>query len=145
MPAARTSFSGSVSGATSPRTLTMTAPASVTASFTALPTTTHDCSASRDGPVTKQPRQEMLDNELLKGIDERLTRMEAAIEAMATPKVQARYLDIKGAGEYLSKTYEAMRYTMSQYPKELPVAMISDKPSLDVKDIDRLMLNRKGR
>ena len=87
----------------------------------------------------------MTTDELLKCIDERLTRMEAAMEAAATPKVQARYLDIKGAGEYLSKTYEAVRYTMSQYPKELPVAMIGDKPSLDIKDIDRFMLLRKGR
>ena len=83
----------------------------------------------------------MLD-ELLKGINERLTRIEAAI---ATPKVQVRYLDIKTAGEYISKTYQGMRYTMAQFPKELPVTMLGDTPRLDIKDIDRFMLNHKGR
>ena len=83
----------------------------------------------------------MLD-ELIKGINEKLTRIEAA---MAAPKVQARYLDIQGAADYISKTYEGMRYTMGKFPKELPVTMIGDTPRVDIKDIDRFMLNRKGR
>lgn len=61
----------------------------------------------------------------------------------ASLKVQPRWLSIEPAGAYIDKTYEGMRYTLKEYSKEIPVVMIGGKPRIDIKDIDRFMMNRK--
>ena len=68
-----------------------------------------------------------------------LPRIEASL------KVQPRWLSIESAGAYIDKTYSGMRYTLTQFPREIPVVMIGDTPRIDIKDIDTFMLNRKRR
>jgi hypothetical protein len=80
--------------------------------------------------------------EALNGIKERLTNIEAA---MAAPKVPARYLDIESAGVYIDKTYEGMRHTIRCHEKELKPIVIGGTPRIDIRDIDRLAANLKGK
>jgi hypothetical protein len=86
----------------------------------------------------------MLDEiiETLNGIQERLTKIEAAI---AAPKVAARYLDIESAGLYIDKTYEGMRHTIRCHQKELKPIVIGGTPRIDIRDIDRLAANLKSK
>lgn len=66
------------------------------------------------------------------------------LEGLA-PKQWPRWMSTETAGEYIDKTYEGMRYTLALYQKEIPVAMIGDKPRIDRNDIDKFFLNRKGK
>ncbi len=68
-----------------------------------------------------------------------LPRIEASI------RVRPRWLSLESAASYIDKTYEGMRYTITRYEKELPIVMLGDKPRIDIEDIDRFMLNRKGK
>jgi len=72
-------------------------------------------------------------------LKELVPKLEASI------RIQPRWLSIETAAAYIDKTYEGMRYTLKEYPKELPVVMVGGKPRIDIKDIDRFMLNRKPR
>jgi len=85
---------------------------------------------------------------LLDAVVEDVTR--AVISSLA-PKIeqqhqiQPRWLSIESAGAYIDKTYQGMRYTLREFPREIPMVMVGDKPRIDIKDIDRFMLNRKGK
>jgi CTP:molybdopterin cytidylyltransferase MocA len=61
----------------------------------------------------------------------------------ASGRVQALYLTVKSAAAYIDKTYQGMRYTINQHPRDLPIIMVGDKPFLDIHDIDRFMSKRK--
>jgi hypothetical protein len=65
------------------------------------------------------------------------------IEEAASQKLWPRWMSIETAGEYIDKTYEGMRYTLREFPKEIPISMVGDKPRIDKNDIDKFFLNRK--
>lgn len=85
---------------------------------------------------------------LLDAVVEDVTR---AVVSAILPKIeqqhqiQPRWLSIESAGAYIDKTYQGMRYTLREFPREIPMVMVGDKPRIDIKDIDRFMLNRKGK
>ena len=79
-------------------------------------------------------------------------RIAAAIVRWLQPKLEAldqklwpRWMSVETAGEYIDKTYEGMRYTLKEFPHEIPIAYVGDKPRIDKTDIDRFMMNRKGK
>ena len=88
-------------------------------------------------------------NEFLDALAERTARIVLAavlpkLEA-ANQKVPLRWLTLKSAAAYIDKTYEGMRYTLKQHLKELPIILVGDKPYIDIRDLDRFMMNRKGK
>jgi hypothetical protein len=85
---------------------------------------------------------EELLNQLTDRLSSSLTRAVTQAVESAT-KVQPRWLSIESAGAYIDKTYSGMRYTIGKHPKDLPVVMVGEKPRIDIKDIDRFMMNRK--
>jgi hypothetical protein len=72
-----------------------------------------------------------------------LPRIEARIDAAI--KMQPRWLSLESAAAYIDKTYEGMRYTLKEYSKEIPTSMVGGKIRIDIKDIDRFMLNQKSK
>lgn len=60
-------------------------------------------------------------------------------------QIQPRWLSVESAGVYMDKTYQGMRYTLREFPKEIPISYIGDKPRIDRQDIDKFFLNRKGK
>jgi hypothetical protein len=67
------------------------------------------------------------------------------LEEAANQRQWPRWMSVETAGKYIDKTYEGMRYTLREFPKEIPVAMIGDKPRIDKNDIDKFFMNRKGK
>ena len=63
----------------------------------------------------------------------------------AKETIWPRWMSVETAGEYIDKTYEGMRYTLKEFPHEIPIAYVGDKPRIDKTDIDRFMMNRKGK
>lgn len=68
----------------------------------------------------------------------------AAIEE-SSPRLWPAWMTVKTAGEYIDKTYGGMRYALTEFPREIPVAMMGDKPMIDKKDLDKFFMNRKGK
>jgi hypothetical protein len=81
-------------------------------------------------------------DDLANKLAERLLRsLVPRIEAAVT--VQPRWLSLRSAAAYIDKTYKGMRYTLAQFPRELPIVRLGDMPRIDIQDLDRFMLNRK--
>ncbi len=87
-----------------------------------------------------------------KVIDRLGDRIAEAIAKWLGPKLEAagqklwpRWMEVETAGEYIDKTYDGMRYTLKEFPHEIPVAYVGDKPRIDKNDIDKFFLNRKGK
>jgi len=79
-------------------------------------------------------------------------RIAATIVKWLQPKLEAlsqrewpRWMSVETAGEYIDKTYEGMRYTLKEFPQEIPISYIGDKPRIDKNDLDKFFLNRKGK
>jgi hypothetical protein len=92
----------------------------------------------------------MFDEKVLDRLGERLgivliKWLARKIDEAACQKLWPRWMSVETAGEYIDKTYEGMRYTLREFPQEMPVSMIGDKPRIDKNDIDKFFLNRKGK
>ena len=91
----------------------------------------------------------MFDEKFLDGLGERIgtiliNSLGPKLES-ASQKLWPRWMSYEIAGEYICKTYEGMRYTITEFPYEIPVAYIGDKPRIDKNDIDKFFMNRKGK
>jgi len=91
----------------------------------------------------------MFDKQAIDSLGEQLAEsivkwLSPKLEALG-PKAWPRWMDVETAGDYIDKTYEGMRYTLREFPREIPVAYVGDKPRIDKNDIDKFFLNRKGK